>query len=154
MLITPKKSGAAQVILWDDNEKSQTIDVVVQADVGALAEQLKTLFPEVQIRTSAANGNIVLRGRVPNAELAEQAVQVATPYGSKILNLLEVAGGQQVMLQVRFAEVSRSATSALGVNLFAANGVVPRRQQHRPGEPGDIAAQGCDSRRTRRRSTV
>jgi pilus assembly protein CpaC len=47
---------------------------------------------------------------------------LARGYGREVMNLLEVAGGQQVMLQIRFAEVSRSATSQLGVNLGYSDG--------------------------------
>src|SRR5207248_1041169 len=54
---------------------------------------------------------------------AEQAATAAGPYSNKVLNFLEVGGGQQVMLQVRFAEVSRRATNALGVNFAATDGI-------------------------------
>jgi pilus assembly protein CpaC len=79
------------------------------------------MFPDARIEVASANGTIVLRGVVPTLTVAQQAEQVAAPYGN-VLNFLEVSGGQQVMLQVRIAEVSRAATSALGVNLFAADG--------------------------------
>jgi pilus assembly protein CpaC len=69
-----------------------------------------------------ANGQVVLRGQAPNLVAAEQAVQLAQPYASKVLNFLEISGGQQVMLQVRFAEVSRSATNALGFNFGGTDG--------------------------------
>lgn len=121
VLVTGKKSGTSQLVLWDEQDRTQMIDVVVQLDIGALQEQYKTLFPESKIEAASANGTILLKGRAANAQVAEQAVALAAPYG-KVLNLIDVAGGQQVMLQVRFAEVSRSATSALGINLFAVSG--------------------------------
>lgn len=122
LLLTPKRAGSTQVILWDDNDDTQLLDVLVAADLATLKDQLKTLFPEAKIEVSAANGSLVLAGRVPNARVAEQAVAVAAPYSQKVLNLLEVSGGRQVMLQVRFAEISRSAKNALGFNAFAADG--------------------------------
>jgi len=121
VLVTPKKSGATQLVLWDEQDRTQIIDVLVRLDIQALSEQFKALFPDSKIEVTGANGTIVLRGRAPSAQAAEQAAQLAASYG-KVLNLVEISGGQQVMLQVRFAEVSRSATSALGVNLFAASG--------------------------------
>ncbi|MFI5378570.1 MAG: type II and III secretion system protein family protein [Tepidisphaerales bacterium] len=116
ILLTPKKAGSTQLVVWDERDASQMIDVVVTADIGVLQEQLKQLFPAASIAVTSANGSIVLSGRVPSALVADQAVQVATPYGTKVLNLLEVSGGRQVQLQVRFAEVSRQATQALGFN--------------------------------------
>ena len=122
LLVTPRKAGTTQLIVWDDNDRSQMIDVVVQLDTATVQEQLRKILPDSKIEVASANAAIVLRGRVPTTDAAKQAEEVAAPYAVKVLNFLEVTGGQQVMLQVRFAEVSRSATSALGVNLFAADG--------------------------------
>src|SRR5204863_477312 len=66
---------------------------------------------------------MVLAFASPRAAFAQQAdAIVANPDGGKVVNMLEVAGGQQVMLQVRFAEISRSATHALGINGAYADG--------------------------------
>jgi pilus assembly protein CpaC len=62
-----------------------------------------------------------LTGRVPNLQIADQAASMAAPYG-KVLNFLEISGGQQVCLEVKFAEVSRSASNHLGVNLGFSDG--------------------------------
>jgi pilus assembly protein CpaC len=122
ILVTAKKVGTTQIIVWDDADRSQVIDVTVEFDLAAMQDQLKSMFPDSKIEASMLNGAIVLRGRVPNLQTAEQAVAVASPYSDKVLNFLEISGGQQVMLQVRFAEVSRSATSQLGVNFNYASG--------------------------------
>jgi pilus assembly protein CpaC len=112
--------------LWDQNDNSQMIDILVQSDLRALREMYPRLFPSAQIDVVNNEGTIALTGHVPSLEAAEQAATLAQSYGSKVLNLLEVAGGQQIMLQVKFAEVSRTAVSQLGVNLgyAAANGFV------------------------------
>ena len=108
--------------MWDADDRSQVVDIVVSMDMRSLQDQLKAMFPNTNITVSQLNGSIALQGRVPSIQVAEQAAVVAAPYGGKVLNLLEVSGGQQVMLQVRFAEVSRSATSALGINGNYASG--------------------------------
>jgi pilus assembly protein CpaC len=122
VLVTAKKVGTTQLVLWDDSDRSQVIDVAVAVDLGSLRDLFRQNFPGSKIEPSVANGQIVLRGRVPSTVVAEQAVQLAQPFAPKVLNFLEVAGGQQVMLQVRFAEVSRSATNALGVNFGFTDG--------------------------------
>ena len=122
ILVTAKKPGTTQLIIWDDAERSQVVDLAVGIDLPALQEQFKQQFPGSKIDLSMANGQLVLRGRVPSLIVAEQAVQLATPYSPKVLNFLEISGGQQVMLQVRFAEVSRSATSQLGFNFGSTDG--------------------------------
>lgn len=122
LLVTAKKPGVTQMIIWDDSERSQVIDLAVGIDLDALKEQYKKMFPSSKIQTELVNGQILLKGQVPSLVVAEQAVQLAQPYAPKVLNFLEVAGGQQIMLQVRFAEVSRSATNALGVNFGITDG--------------------------------
>jgi len=117
ILVTAKKAGATQIIIWDEDDNSQQIDVLVQANLLQLRSLYERLLPGSTIDVIDNDGTIALTGQVPNLQVAEQATALATGYGQKVLNLLEVAGGQQVMLQVRFAEVSKTATSALGVNL-------------------------------------
>jgi pilus assembly protein CpaC len=64
-----------------------------------------------------SNDSIILEGVVPNAVAADRAVQVADTYApGKVVNLLSIGSSQQVMLEVRFAEVKRSALQQLGLN--------------------------------------
>jgi pilus assembly protein CpaC len=122
ILITAKKAGTTQLIIWDDQNQSQVADINVSLDLGALQTQLSSMFPNTKIEVQSLNGAVALRGRVPDLQTAEQATSAAAPFGGKVLNYLEIGGGQQVMLQVRFAEVSRRATNALGVNFAATDG--------------------------------
>jgi pilus assembly protein CpaC len=126
ILVTGKKAGSTQLVIWDNQEHSQVIEVVIGFDLRGLDSQIKMMFPKAAITVESANGVIVLRGHVPDLETATKAVAVAEPYstGGKtpVLNFMEVSGGQQVMLQVRFAEVSRSVTQKLGFNAFATDG--------------------------------
>ncbi len=122
VLIAGTKPGVTQLILWDDQERSQVVDVLVNPDMRAFQQQVKLLFPKANVEASNANGTIILHGRVSDLETATRIAQVASPYGTNVLNFLEVSGGQQITLQVRFAEVSRSLTQNLGFNAFATDG--------------------------------
>jgi len=123
LLVTAKKQGSTQVIVWDEQGHSQMGDIIVGMDLEALQSELNTAFPGSKITVTSLNGAVALRGQVADLRTAEQAVSMAQPYSQKVLNLLEIAGGQQVMLQVRFAEVSRSATNQLGVNFAMSDGI-------------------------------
>jgi pilus assembly protein CpaC len=123
VLITGKKAGSTQLILWDAAERSQVIDIDVVFDVRALQDELNSMFPSTKIQVKSLNGAIALSGHVPNAQIADQAIQLATPYSAKVLNFMEISGGQQVQLQVKIAEVDRTASSELGVNLGFTDGV-------------------------------
>lgn len=118
LLVTGRAAGSTQLLVFAD-EMQQVVDVTVVADLAALRTQLEELFPGAGISATESNGRLVLRGNVPDLEAAEQIVQVASTYG-EVLNLLEVAGGGQIMLQVVFAEVSRTATAQLGMNFGVA----------------------------------
>ena len=133
-VVTGRKPGSSQIVWADVDGNSQTIQVHVTPDLSILQEQLKKLFPGAKIEVSASEGAIVLRGHVPDAEKAQQAVQVAGASGAKVLNFLEVAGGRQVTLQVRFAEVSRDATTNLGFNAFGSGGPTKFGNFNGPGD--------------------
>lgn len=123
ILLTAKRPGSTQLIVWDDTERSEIADVQVSLDTTALQNDIKAMFPHAQIQVSASGtGTVSLRGRAKSLEEAEQMVQLASPHAPRVMNFLEVAGGQQVMLQVKFAEVSRTATNVLGVNLGYTDG--------------------------------
>lgn len=122
ILVTARKPGTSQLLVWDDQGHSQAIEITVNADMAGLQGEFKKVFPALHIESSIAGGAIVLRGPVSSSVLAEQVMQVAAPYAPKVINLMEISGGQQVTLHVRFAEVSRSATTNLGFNAFANGG--------------------------------
>jgi pilus assembly protein CpaC len=122
ILVTAIKPGTTQLTVWDTAGAVQTVSVTVTSDVETLQAQIDKIFPDAGVKAINVNGSVALRGRVKNLEVAEQVVAVATPYSTNVLNFLEIAGGQQVMLQVRFAEVSRSASSQLGFSTFATDG--------------------------------
>lgn len=123
LLITAKKSGSTQLIVWDEAGNTQIMDIEVATPVAILQKRLDSLFPESKIKVEDANGTITLTGQVHDLVAARQTEAIAMPYTStgKIVDLLEVGGGQQVMLRVKFAEVSKQAEKELGFN-FGGNG--------------------------------
>lgn len=119
VLLTARKPGTTQLILWDEDDRSQVVDVLVTMDLELLREQIARAFPASRVEVEAMNGAIALRGTVPSLAVAEQVVASAAPFSDRVLNFLEISGGQQVMLQVRFLEMSRRASQELGINLAA-----------------------------------
>src|SRR5439155_23612068 len=79
--------------------------------------QLSDLLPGDQISTRMSNDSIVLEGMLSNAVVADRAMQVAETFApGKVVNLMSLGSAQQVMLEVRFAEVNRSALTQIGIN--------------------------------------
>jgi pilus assembly protein CpaC len=115
-----KKAGTTSLTLYDrSNRLIAVLDVVVGPDVMTLKRQLSELLPGDDISVHMSNDSVILEGVVSNALSADRAAQVAETYApGKVVNLLSLGSAQQVMLEVRFAEVKRSALSQLGVSWF------------------------------------
>jgi pilus assembly protein CpaC len=113
-----KKTGTTSLTLYDRSSRLiAVVDVVVGPDVTTLKRQLSDMIPGSPIAARMSNDSVVLEGVVPNAVVADRAVQIAETYApGKVVNLLSLGSAQQVMLEVRFAEVKRSALTQIGVN--------------------------------------
>ena len=115
-----KAPGATNVALWYDADRQlATYDVEVTPDVAALKEKLHLALPEEKgIRVMGAHDGITLAGTVSSTANLSQATELAKIYApkDKLVNLLQVEGVQQVMVEVRVAEISKSMTDRLGIN--------------------------------------
>jgi pilus assembly protein CpaC len=125
LLINGKMPGTISMFVWDRAGALKRYELVVQRDLGRLAEQIKQLFPNEKIEASSNGKNIVLSGQVSNKDVIEKAVNVAAGYVDKreeVVTLLTLQAGapsNQVLLRVRFAEVSRNAITELGASFVA-----------------------------------
>jgi pilus assembly protein CpaC len=123
--IQGKQTGSSNVILFDSSmNQIGILDVEVSLDTGALQQNIRASTGAQGIRVSSSEGQVVLSGTAADAVAAERALAIATgsvPKGGVVVNAMSVASPQQVMLEVRFLEVSREAGRNLGVNLYAAN---------------------------------
>jgi pilus assembly protein CpaC len=124
--IQGKQTGTTNVILFDSSMKQIGIlDVEVAIDTSNLQQNIQGSTGTHGIRVSAAQGQVVLSGTAIDAVAAERAMAIATgsvPKGAVVVNAMHVASPQQVMLEVRFLEVDRTASRQLGVNLLGGNG--------------------------------
>ena len=116
-----KKMGTTTLTLYDrSNRLIAVMDVVVGPDVISLKRQLADLMPSDRVGARISNDAIVLDGTVANSIAADRAVQIAETYApGKVVNMMSLGSAQQVMLEVRFSEIKRSALKQLGVGLFA-----------------------------------
>jgi pilus assembly protein CpaC len=127
LLIHGKTPGTISLFVWDRAGGISTFEVNVRRDLSQLAEQMKQLFPGEPITVAGSGKDVVISGTVSSKYVIDKAADVAGGYVEKkenVVNLLKQQEGvasNQVLLRVRFAEVSRSAMQELGVN-FIANG--------------------------------
>ncbi|QEY64030.1 type II and III secretion system protein family protein [Metapseudomonas lalkuanensis] len=138
--------GSTNVLLWDNsNRLIDSLELDVVHDLGGLKEKLHQLMPNERIEVFSAQGSLVLRGQVSNASVMDTAVKVAKSYSAQtssivqgegeqakqspaqsleVINLLTVGGTQQVMLEVKVAEMQRNLLKSLDVrfNALSRNG--------------------------------
>ncbi|MFU8829262.1 MAG: pilus assembly protein N-terminal domain-containing protein, partial [Phycisphaerales bacterium] len=118
VLLTAESAGNTHIIFWDQDDAPLVVAVQVTRNLGQLRRQLEELFPGERIEVSAAGELLVLSGRVSDLRLPGRAAELAGLYSDQLANLIEVEGDQQVQLEVRFAEVSRTALRRLGLNFL------------------------------------
>ena len=113
--------GEVSLLIWDENERSRSFDLRVDVDVSACAEEERRVFPDEQISVSPSRAAIVLSGHVTTEDVAKRAGELASAYSKNVINVLTFGpvGAQEVLLEVKFAEVDRSALTQLGANVFS-----------------------------------
>ncbi|MEM0898947.1 MAG: type II and III secretion system protein family protein [Pseudomonadota bacterium] len=142
-----KKVGTTNIFIFDESgNQLANLDLSVERDVAGLDAHIERFIPGSNIKTEIINDNIVLTGEVQTTQDASRAAQLADLFvnggqatgedvsiftrvrESKIINLLNIIGGDQVTVKVTVAEVQRSVVKQLGVNLAASksgsNGIV------------------------------
>lgn len=142
LYVLGKDLGTTNVLLWDRSDRLiGTVSVEVTHDLQALKAKLHDLMPNEDISVYSAQRNIVLSGRVSNVANMNAAIRIAEGYFKKaedknlqaqegtsfaaqntsedkvgeVINMLSVGGAQQVMLEVKVAEISRTELKRLDV---------------------------------------
>ena len=110
--------GSTSLFLWDSAGSRRLYSVEVTADVGTLQRYLDVLFPDEEIEVSAQGNTVLVSGRVSDAFVARRAIELAQATDAMVLDNLETPAPSQILLEVRFAEVSRDALETLGNNLI------------------------------------
>jgi len=102
------------------------LEIRVEPDVAALSELIDRHVPEARIKAEAINSNILLTGLVDNLGQSDAVLRIANAYlggsnngAGEIINMMQIAAKDQVLLQVRVVEMQRSLVKQLGVNLGA-----------------------------------
>lgn len=102
-------------LLGAEGQLLSNVEVRVTPDVGEFKERLRQILPGEAIEVRTANDGIVLAGTVKSIQALDRALDLAQRYApDRVSNLMMVGGTQQVLLKVRFAEMERSASKAIG----------------------------------------
>lgn len=114
--------GTTGIALFDANRNLVgSVDIEVTLDTDSLADTIREVAPDSDIKVTSANGRVVLSGSAKNAVQAEKAQKVAKRFSGEeeIINSVAVTSSQQVQLNVRFVEINRTVGQELGAKLGA-----------------------------------
>ena len=115
------KTGQTNAFFFDSHgHQVLSLDIRVEKDVADLAAMIKANLPNSAIKVAALNDNVVLTGRVASALEATRAADLAASFAGdpkKVVNMLSVSDGEQVMLRVHVSEMQRQIAKQFGINL-------------------------------------
>ncbi len=121
VLVNGLAPGEVSLLIWDELERSRSFDLRVDVDITAASEEMHRLFPDEQISVTPSRSAIVLSGHVTTEDVAKHAGALASAYSKNVVNVLTFGpvGAEEVLLEVKFAEVDRTALTQLGINMFS-----------------------------------
>lgn len=114
-----KKPGQTDVVLWEGDKRRTLLEATVVPDIAQLKRKIHELYPDEAVEVHATSSGVVLAGTVSGPEVVEQILRLARTFfpesqtpgsgGTSVTNLLRIGGIQQVLLEVKFAEVTRDS---------------------------------------------
>ena len=116
-----KEIGTTNLTMYDKSGAViAVVDVTVTPDAMGLKQKLAELMPTENIGVQSANDRLILSGTASSAAAVQRAVTIAEAYApEKVINMTGLGTAQQILLEVRFAEMQRGTAKALGVDMLA-----------------------------------
>src|SRR3954470_12403982 len=145
VVVEGKAPGVSSLILWDSSGHSQILDVTVDVNISHLRTAIEQTYPGQQVNIQSDGAHLILTGTVSDAKISEDIGKMASAYSAGLVNSLSVAPvhEQQVLLQVKFAEVDRTKLQQFAINILstgAANtpGTISTQQFSAPTQNGQL----------------
>ncbi len=116
-----KEIGTTNLTLYDaKGGVIAVVDVTVTPDAMGLKQKLAEVMPTENLGVQVANDRLILSGTASSAAAVQRAVTIAMAYApDKVINMTGVGTAQQILLEVRFAEMQRGTVKALGIDSLA-----------------------------------
>ena len=126
------KNGSTDAVFFDSaGRRILSLDIRVDQDPSAVAQTINRIIPGARVQVDGMNETLILSGQVANLSDADKAMQIARAAVGKpenVVNMLSIAGKDQVMLKVRIVEMQRNVIKQLGFNLNAVLGQLGETQ--------------------------
>ena len=139
ILLNGKKVGTTTLIVWDQQGKVTFFDVAVMGDLAQLEQYIKETAPHDDIKVDLAGDTIILYGTAANQQTIDKVVQLAQAYAvasevtsttkyvegrtetetkstGKLMNHIRIEEAQQIVLEVKVAQIDKSKLKELGIS--------------------------------------
>ncbi len=124
VLVNGKVPGGVSLMLWDDSDQSQAFEVSVDIDILSLSEKIHEVFPNEQVQIETSKDSVILSGHASSTAVADKIMEVVKNATPKVTSLIVTPAVQpgEILLEVKFAEVDRSAVNQFGINILSLPG--------------------------------
>jgi pilus assembly protein CpaC len=124
VVVNGKTPGGVSLLLWDDMDQSQAFEVSVDIDILSLTQKIHEVFPNEAVQIESSKDSVILSGHASSAAIANKIIEVVKNAAPKVTSLIEIppAPPGDVLLEVKFAEVDRTAMSQWGFNILSLPG--------------------------------
>ena len=113
-------AGQSDAIFFDAmGRQILNLSIRVDAPTDELSDTVHRLFPDSHVDVQSLNGHVILSGMAKDDGQADQILRLAQTFVDKadeVVNLMSIAGKDQVSLKVRVVEVNRTTIKQLGFN--------------------------------------
>jgi pilus assembly protein CpaC len=124
IMVNGKSPGGVSLVLWNDADQSQPLELLVDLDILGLSQKIHEVFPQEAVKVEAIKDVVVVSGHISSKVVADRILAIVSAAVPKVVNMMEVpvppAAGE-ILLEVKFAEVNRTALKQIGANLFSEN---------------------------------
>jgi pilus assembly protein CpaC len=122
VLVHGKAFGTVTLVVWSKAGQRNFYNITVEQNLEPLRKLLKDTFPNEDIHVQSSRDSLSLTGRASSKAVSDQATALAASFGKTVVNYLQIndaAVEKQILLRIKFAELSRSAANSFAVNLVS-----------------------------------
>jgi len=116
VLINAKDMGRVNLLVWDEGNRIASYDVQSMIDVERLEEILSSIDSEANLEILPFEDTVVVYGSAETAIKVQQIEDTLAAFDEKGTSLVTISEPKQILLEVRFAEVSRKANKDFGID--------------------------------------
>ena len=132
IVLNGKKTGTTTLITWDEEGKRTFFDVMVFGDLDELRGHIESLAPGQEVEVERAADTLILKGRLKSEDTIRKIEELSKSYAAKVISYLRVDQAEQIVLEVKIAQIDRTKLKELGLS-FLVRGIGGNAELTGPG---------------------